>query len=403
MLPRTPWNVIFMACLPLLADIPMPAKTSFARGVPRRFPQKNERFHGWSASFRRSRPGHRAGSEQEARPLLESPGVPPLAFRYQTRLSPSDAADYDEFVARARGGAWAQLRDFAPLATADRPFAPSFFLARDAGRVVASALVLRGRFAGLPMPWAQIERGPVVDSPDDLARVLPWLRRALLRRGILRLQIMPYFDGADAEEVERVLRSQGFRLTQAMDGAHARTLRMSLEGARDEDVLSGSVRKTLRYELKQASKAGVRVRRLRGPEVSLFGALHRETMGGQGKSGKAERFIEELGRATLNSEAIAVFHAGDSEPLGAVVLARCGARATLVLGATASARRPFSKMAPPLVEGLSWARSAGCTQLDLGGIPAPEDTDPKRRAIAAFKLGFTRDCVSLVREHARWL
>jgi len=50
-----------------------------------------------------------------------------------------------------------------------------------------------------------------------------------------------------------------------------------------------------------------------------------------------------------------------------------------------------------------WAREQGCHTFDLGGIPGPEDLEPKRRRIAHLKLDFARTPVRLVPEHARFL
>ena len=83
-------------------------------------------------------------------------------------------------------------------------------------------------------------------------------------------------------------------------------------------------------------------------------------------------------------------------------VARTNRRLTLLLGATSTERRPFSKMSPPLLEAIRWARGHGALELDLGGVPREGDTDAKRAAIAAFKHGFTKDTIDLVREHVRW-
>lgn len=328
----------------------------------------------------------------------------------RARLSPKEERDYDAFVAAASDGGFAQLRDYADLATSDRPFRAEYFLARERGRsggaVVGAALVLRSRLGPAPLPFAQVERGPVVGVPSRLGEVLVALRRALLLRGVVRLSVMPYWSGAEGALVEATLAGLGFRAVNDDAGAHVRSLRMPLVGD-EAAVLGGSGRKTLRYELKQAAKAGVVSVRARGDDARAFVALSRETMAAQGRAeaAKGDAFGLALARVTARSERIACFVSRDGasrRALGAVVVARTNQRLTLLLGATSTERRPFSKMSPPLLEAIRWARGHGALEFDLGGVPREGDTDAKRAAIAAFKHGFARDTIDLVREHVRW-
>ena len=60
------------------------------------------------------------------------------------------------------------------------------------GQVTGAAHLLRASLAGLPLPYAVIERGPVLEQPAMLRPFLEQLARAARRRGIARLMIMPY-------------------------------------------------------------------------------------------------------------------------------------------------------------------------------------------------------------------
>lgn len=326
-----------------------------------------------------------------------------LTVSLKKRLEGAERDAYDAFVARARSGSYAQLRDYAELATSDRPFSASYFLAYDGAALVGTALILRSRLGPVPLPFAQVERGPVVDDLERLPDVLRALHRACRLRGVARLSVMPYFAGELVVGAESLLRAQGFRPVDDPAGAHTRTLRMPIDATRETDVFDGSGRKTLRYELKQAKKLGVTSSRAQGAEAKVMVDLLNETMAAQGKAGKSARFSDALANVTARSERMACFVARDQEcALGAVVVARTDQRLHLVLGATANARRPFSKMSPPLEAAIAWARAHGTQELDLGGIPQEGDTDEKRIRIAAFKYGFSKDEVVLAREHVRW-
>lgn len=327
-----------------------------------------------------------------------------LETTLRARLEAHEADEYDTFVATARTGSFAQLRDYEVLATSDRPFTARYFLARDQGKLVGTALVLRSRLGRFPLPFAQVERGPVVDDLSRLPDVLRALRRTLALRGVARLAVMPYVAGVDRLTTERHLSAQRFRPVDDPAGSHVLTLRMPIDAPKAADVYAGSFRKTLRYELKHAEKTGVVCTRARGDETFAFVRLSQAAMAAQGKSGKSDAFGRALSRVTRDSERIAVFVAREGEqPIGAVVMARTDSRLTLLLGATSLEKKPYSKMSPPLAEAIAWGRSLGAKELDLGGIPRRDDPDAKRKAIAAFKYGFSRDEVDLVREHVRWL
>jgi len=344
-----------------------------------------------------------AGSQRRRQKIPTSFGDV-LSVLLRARLEGADADAYDSFVAAASDGSFAQLRDYAALATSDRPFSASYFLAREGNKVVGTALVLRSRLGPLPLPFAQVERGPVVDDVSRFPEVLRALRRALRLRGIARLVVMPYFAGDLAARAEAMLRDQRFRPDDDPNGSHVRTLRMPIDAPKEADVYEGSGRKTLRYELKQAKKLGVVTTRVRGRDSRALVELLNETMTAQGMRGKDPRFAEALDEVTRVSERIACFVSRDAErDLGAILVARTDTRLHLVLGATSNEKRPFSKMSPPLEAAIAWARTYGTRELDLGGIPREGDTDEKRLRIAAFKYGFSKDEVSLAREHVRWV
>jgi hypothetical protein len=157
-------------------------------------------------------------------------------------LSAGDARDYDAFVGAAPSGHFAQSRQWAPVACAGRPFGSSYALVRDAAdRVVGAAHILRARLAGLPLPYAVIERGPVVADPAMFGPVMRRVARAARWRGIARLAVMPYWELTAGEAVRATLHELGWRSVQKMSGAHAATLRLALAGlgngtdARDRD------------------------------------------------------------------------------------------------------------------------------------------------------------------------
>jgi lipid II:glycine glycyltransferase (peptidoglycan interpeptide bridge formation enzyme) len=324
---------------------------------------------------------------------------------WERELEGGDARDYESFVQSAAGAHYTQTAAWAKIAVAGRPRVARFFLARSAGRVIGAAIVLRPRALGpLLTPVAIIERGPVCADPADLAKVLPALVRAARRRGVARLVVMPYWAGARAAEAEVALAGAGFRDVQQLDGAHVSTLRLEVAGKDDAALLAGSDRKKLRYELKNAERAGATVRRASMTEMATLAHLDAQLADSQGKAKRKNAWFAAVAAYITADEARGALFICEHEgaPVSAVLALRHAGVAVYSAGASILDARPFSKMALPLLAAARWARDAGCDVLDLGGIPMEGDADPKRIAIAQFKRDFSKAPVRLVREHARW-
>ena len=343
---------------------------------------------------------------------------PALRLTWQRHLSAEDARDYDAFVNGAPSGHFAQARQWAPLARAGRPFGSSYAVVRDAtDRVVGAAHILRAQFAGLPLPYAVIERGPVVADPAMFGPVMSRLSRAARWRGIARLAVMPYWDLTAGAAVRAALDGLGWRSVQKMSGAHAATLRLALGGARavgaEEDsdgsaaldtIFAGSEFRKLRQQYRYAERAGVRARRGTAADQPRFVTLYRDLMNEQGLHAKSDAWFDALAALDfgVNGSVGLFFTEHQNDTVAGALTIRHGRLVTLYLAASARAPRKFSKMVTCLVAAIAWAQRIGC-DFDLGGVPMTGDTDAKRLSIAQFKRDFATARFDLIGEHARWL
>ena len=328
-----------------------------------------------------------------------------LQTEWRGTLEDADARDYEAFVDSAAGAHYTQSAPWAKVAVAGRPRVARFFIARATGRVVGAAVVLRPRAVGpFLMPVAILERGPVCADPADLERVLRALVGAARRCGVARIAVMPYWAGEDAARAEASLARAGFRDVQELDGAHASTLRLDVDGQDDGAILAGADRKKLRYELRTAERAGATVRRGVTEDMATLARLDAQLADSQGKTQRRRAWFDAVAAYLASDDRRgALFlceHQG--EPISAVLALRHARTAVYVAGASVLDQRPFSKMALPLFAAVRWARDVGCAVFDLGGIPLEGDSDAKRVAIAQFKRDFSKTPVRLVREHARW-
>jgi lipid II:glycine glycyltransferase (peptidoglycan interpeptide bridge formation enzyme) len=324
---------------------------------------------------------------------------------WRSALDEGEARELRAFLERAPDAHFSQDPAFARIAVAGKRRAAQFFLARERGALVGAAVVLRPRAIGpILAPLASIERGPVCADPSMLARVLPALAKHARRRGIARLAVMPYWAGEAVTHAARALEAAGFRDVQAPDGSHVCTLRFDIRGKTDDQILAGNERKKLRYELRNAERAGVVVRRGGRADFATFETLDRDLASAQGRGVRGVAWFDAVASYLVEDERRGALFVAEHEerPLAAVLALRQGRGAVFYAGASTVAPRPFSKMASPLFAAVRWARDAGCETFDLGGVPMEGDRDPKRASIAQFKRDFAKTPVSLVHEHARW-
>jgi vancomycin resistance protein VanK len=326
-----------------------------------------------------------------------------LKATWTLRLEGEDARDYDAFVARSPSAHAMQTRAWARVAEASGPVSTSFVVVRDGPRVVATALVRRPCVARVALPWASIDRGPVVAEPGLLGDATRAMAGALRARGVLRLRLMPYWTEGDAVRAEEALRTSGWKDAQHPSGAHAVTLRLPLTGKTDAEIFAGGAREQLRRRVTQAARAGAVGRRGEPRDWARLRELHGDLMHNQGRSDKSERWWSELQRFASDDAQGALFACDfANRTVSVAAVLRNGSVAAYAWGASVSERLPFSKAVPCFVAAIRWARDAGCSAFDLGGVPPAGDLDPKRAAIATFKHLFDRTPVRLVREHAGW-
>jgi hypothetical protein len=324
-------------------------------------------------------------------------------------LRATDGEDYDRFVADSRSGHYAQTRAFWSVERATRSSCARYVLVRERGCVIGAALVTRARWGPLSLPWAAIERGPVCRAPGDLARVALALARRARAHGVVRLAVMPYWAGDDADAASLALSEAGFHETPRPDGAHAQTLRIDLsQRGNGEDFLALPGQARLRRRATQAAKAGAVARRGTRSDFEEHRHLTDRMMHAQGKSLRSSAYYDALWSYMLTNgahDSRGALFVGElgQRILATVVVLRHGRTAVYAQGATTLEPNRISKSVPPLLAAIRWAQAEGCQTFDLGGIPDEGDTDPKRRRIAHLKLDFAPEPVRLVRRHERVL
>jgi lipid II:glycine glycyltransferase (peptidoglycan interpeptide bridge formation enzyme) len=341
-------------------------------------------------------------SSDEPLPLRTSSAHQNLVAVLASKLTLADGRAYDQFVATAPAGHYTQTRAWARVATAGRPFKPLYFLAHRGGMVVGAGLVLRTRFGVVPLPAAQLERGPVCAKPEDLPEVLAALRYCCLARGILRLSVMPYWTGDGRAKAETVLTAAGFADCQRFSGRHVRTLRFDLTALDAEKPWNASFLSKVRQNIGRASRAGATVRPGRREDLKVFQAMQASLLAQEGKKSPPDTWYEALGDYFLGPGAAMFVCDFEGAPVSVIFITLHNGIATYALGATSGHLLKFPKTVLPMAEAILWARQAGAHTFDMGGVPMKGDPDAKRASIAEFKHSYSHTEALLVREHMRW-
>jgi hypothetical protein len=326
-----------------------------------------------------------------------------MQVRWTPRLYEEESRAYDALVAQSPSGHACQTRPWSAVAGAAGLVSTAFVTVHGPTSLVGAALVSRPHVAGVGLPWARIERGPVVAEPSLLGPCLRAIEREARSRGIVRLHVMPYWSDVEAQQAERELVGHGYRDVQQPGGAHARTLRIDL-APDGSPFLAGHAMAQVRWRAGQAARCGATARQGAAGDWPELRSMHAALMGSQGRRAHPRAWwtaLEAFANGDARGSLFVCEHGG--RVVSACVALRHGARATYAWAASVPDDLPFTKAVPALVAAVRWARAAGCTAFDLGGIPLEGDRDPKRTAIAVFKHDFSRRPVRLVREHARWL
>jgi lipid II:glycine glycyltransferase (peptidoglycan interpeptide bridge formation enzyme) len=276
--------------------------------------------------------------------------------------------EWDEFISNCpeahllQTGAWGELKvgfGWEPVR-----------LLVDNGDIRWGAQVL---FRQLPLglTLAYIPKGPLFEAGiDNPVQTYPrnafWseINRLCQRRRAVFLKVEPddYFINHDAWEKEL---PEGFHCSSHSIQPR-RTIVVDLRGSED-DILSRMKQKT-RYNIRLAARKGVSVRP--SADVDVFFRLM-QTTGERDQFGihtleyyqKAFNLFKSKGACEL---LLAEF---EGEPLAVLMVFASGKRSWYLYGASASLHRELMPTYLLQWEAMKWARSVGCTEYDLWGVP----------------------------------
>lgn len=213
---------------------------------------------------------------------------------------------------------------------------------------------------------AYIPKGPV---GSDWELLWPEIDKLCLSSRAVFLKVEP--DAWEGEEISSRMKSFGFR-----PSAHAvqprRTLSLNIGG--DEENILAQMKQKTRYNIRLAGKKEVEV--ISSSDVGMFSQLMSVT-------GERDEFgthsleyyqrVYELFHPVGACELLIATYEG--EPLAGLMVFASGKRAWYFYGASNNQRRNLMPTYLLQWEAIRWAKSKGCTEYDLWGVP---DEDEKK-------------------------
>jgi lipid II:glycine glycyltransferase (peptidoglycan interpeptide bridge formation enzyme) len=238
-------------------------------------------------------------------------------------------------------------------------------------QIVAGALVL---FRPLPLrlgTLAYLPKGPVLDFDDDeLAD--EWLRgleRPLKRNRSILLKIEP--DRVDDPAFVQRLRALGFRPSlQTVQPQRSIVVNV----ARSDDEILAAMHQKTRYNIRLAAKKDMMVREAEENDLPAFNALMQTTGTRDGFAVHSAEYYAAAYRLFVPTGQAKLFVATYEERViaGIFVFAQ-GDRAWYFYGASGEAERQRMPNYALQWAGIQWARSRGCKEYDLWGVPDEDE------------------------------
>lgn len=236
----------------------------------------------------------------------------------------------------------------------------------------AGALVLYRRLPlGLGL-LAYVPRGPLVDweRPEEVAELLKAVAEAARARRAVALIVEP--DLPDEPRWRELLTALGFRPSPLGSIQPRRTLVIDI-GRSEADILAAMKSKT-RYNIRLAQRKGVTVWEGTESDFPAFHRLMAETAARDRFGVHAPAYYEQAYRLFVPRGRARLLMAGvEGEPVAALMVFALGRRAWYFYGASSDAHREKMPTYRLQWEAICWARSRGCTEYDLWGVPDEDE------------------------------
>lgn len=264
--------------------------------------------------------------------------------------------------------------------------------------IAAFQLLTKRLHPRIPVAVAYVPRGPLFDITSvDLARLLMTVEQTAKNRGCAYVKVDPDIEESSEEGVEwkKALIGSGWQYSpQQVQPKNTGITDLLPDDKDGEKTLLMNMKKTWRYNIKNSTKRGVKVRVGTSKDIPAFYKLYKQTADRQKFGIRSLEYYREVYRAFNNgkcSDSMIMLsqHPDEDEPLSAAVFIRLYEKVWYFYAASSTNRRADMPNYPLQWEALKWARSSGAKIYDWGGASTDPDNpnDPMAR-VWHFKKGF---------------
>lgn len=285
-------------------------------------------------------------------------------------------AEWDRFVDNHPNGSVLQKTQWARLKNRFGWTSHRVWLKKD-GELVAGAQILFRSVAWRLAKFAYMPHGPLVDWSDDeqLDVLFNQIDLAIYERGAGFVKIEPStWEGQISKARWRAI-CERYRFIEETDSLQPpQTILVDLS-ASEPDILARMKQKT-RYNIRLAAKKDVTVRQGSATDLPDFVRLMQETGMRDGFGVRAAAYYRDAYLFFAEQSDVALWFADyEQRPLAAVMAFKTANTAYNLFSASSSAERQRMPNYAVQWAVMQWAKSVGCTQYDLWGVP---DAEPQQ-------------------------
>ena len=251
----------------------------------------------------------------------------------------------------------------------------------------------------LKQVYFYVPRGPIIDNPDSPAMtvLLNFVKTEARKRHAFLLKLEPGVPDDNREWLVG-LKRRGFSLNP--NHMNVRNEWM-LDIQPDEKTLLANMKEKWRYNIRLATRKGVRVRRGNGPaDIDAFYRLYQTTSARDLFAINQKSFYESVLRLFGAEGRAALFLAEyEGEPISALVILTLGKWSWYMYGASANEQR--EKMPNHLLQwtAIQWAKTQGCHYYNFRGIPEILEEGQEMWGIYLFKRGLGGEALHFLPTH----
>jgi lipid II:glycine glycyltransferase (peptidoglycan interpeptide bridge formation enzyme) len=278
-------------------------------------------------------------------------------------------AEWDNFVTGHPNGSILQTANWARLKNRFGWHSRRVWLKRE-GRLVAGAQILiRSAALGL-LRVGYIPHGPLVNWSDDeqIDVLFNQIDHALYKErvGLVKFEPMVWQNEIDPVTWHDLCQRHNC-LSNSDTIQPPRTVLIDLQATEDE--ILGRMKQKTRYNIRLAAKKGVTVRQGTVEDVPIFVRLIQVT-GERNVFGIHEpEYYQRAYELFAPANGALLIAEYDKQPLSAVMVFKCGAKAFYLFGASGNSERQRMPNYAAQWAAILWAKESGCTTYDLWGVP----------------------------------